>query len=291
MTQPGQEEDDLSETPVFQTLKAVAKKILPLNLVNPQDPGFKPENCRTIHDLVRFAHEYGMREMFHLRTGVEDSEGEAVDLVTELPFKVRMIDLGGGFKADRRRRARPQDITSLPFRAFWEGVQAMRWPQGKPPDAPSFSSIFVKTDAEIAQGENPYRDQSYALVSANYMNFSIHLGYHFSNVEAYVSDQINDNYLTFHFHGGGSTPERRERRARLIETIIDRLHLQHQRKGDIIEARLAKYPKDAMLERLKILGKLTSYTKQLDMVLFSDGIVDWYIKDFIREHIKGRIDS
>lgn len=288
LQQAAAEEDELTETPVFQTLKAVARKILPLNLVNPQDPSFAPENCRTIHDIVRFAHEYGMREMFQLRTGVAASEGEAVDLVTELPFKVRLIDLGGGLRS-QRRRVRPEDIASLPFRAFWEGVQSMRWPQGKPPDTPSYSSIFVKTEDEIAQGESPYRDQSYALVSANYMNFSIHLGYHFSNVEAYVSDQINHNYLTFQFHGGGSTPERRERRARLIEAIVDRLHLQHKRKGDIIEARLAKYPKEAMLERLKIMGKLTSYTKQLDMVLFSDGIVDWYIKDFIREHIPAQL--
>ena len=77
------------------------------------------------------------------------------------------------------------------------------------------------------------------------MNFSIRLGYHLSTVEAYVTDQMNDNYLTFGFRGGGSTPERRERRARLIEAIIDHLDLNHQRKGDLIEARLAKYPAGA----------------------------------------------
>jgi pyruvate,water dikinase len=33
------------------------------------------------------------------------------------------------------------------------------------------------------------------------------------------------------------------------------------------------------------LGKLTVYTKQLDMVMFSDGIVEWYIKDFLQEHL------
>ena len=40
-----------------------------------------------------------------------------------------------------------------------------------------------------------------------------------------------------------------------------------------------------MCQRLTLLGKLTVYTKQLDMVMFSDGIVDWYIKDFLREHL------
>ena len=123
------------------------------------------------------------------------------------------------------------------------------------------------------------------MLSKNYMNFSIRLGYHLSTVEAYVSDQVNDNYLTFRFRGGGSTPERRERRARLIEAIIDHLHLNHRRKGELIEARLAKYPAEQMAQRLTLLGKLTHYTKQLDMVLFSDSIVEWYIKDFVQEHV------
>ena len=149
-------------------------------------------------------------------------------------------------------------------------------------------SVFVKSEEEVAQGAEPYRDQSYAVLSENYLNFSIRLGYHLSAVEAYVSDQINDNYITFTFRGGGSTPERRERRARLIEAIIDRMDLNYQRQGDTIKAKLAKYPPEQLIQRLILFGKLTLYTKQLDMVLFSEGIVDWYIKDFIREHIQAK---
>jgi pyruvate,water dikinase len=282
---PATDNQELAETPVFRTLRNVLQKIIPLNLLDPKSPRFAPAHCETLHDIVRFAHEYSMREMFRLRE--HGASGTAVLLETELPFKVSMVDLGGGLAQSGQRRVRPEQIRSLPFRAFWEGVAAMRWPQAKPDNVPRISSIFVKTDEQIAQGETPYRDESFVLVSQNYMNFSIHLGYHFSNVEAYVSDQVNDNYLTFHFHGGGSTPERRERRVRLIEAIIDCIDLQHQRHGDIIEARLAKYPAPEMLRRLTIMGKLTTYTKQLDMVLFSEGIVDWYIKDFLREHVAG----
>jgi len=278
--------DELAETPVFKTLKAVLQKITPLHLLDPKADTFAPAYCRTIHDIVRYAHEYGMREMFKLREhGVS---GEALLLVSELPFKVNMVDLGGGLHTKVKGKATPDQILSVPFKAFWEGVSAMRWPQGKPDNVKSISSVFVKTEEQVAQGENPYRDESYVLISENYMNFSIHLGYHFSNVEAYVSDQVNDNYLTFHFHGGGSTPERRERRVRLIEAIIDRIDLRYQRTGDVIEAKLSKYPAPEMLNRLTVMGKLTTYTKQLDMVLFSEGIVDWYIKEFLREHVDAK---
>ena len=143
------------------------------------------------------------------------------------------------------RKVKPEQVDSLPFQAFWKGLTAMRWAQAAPAGVKSLSSVFVKGEAEVAQGADPWRDQSYVVLSKNYMNFSIRLGYHLSTVEAYVSDQVNDNYLTFGFRGGGSTPERRERRARLIEAIIDHLHLNHRRKGELIEARLVQVPRRA----------------------------------------------
>jgi pyruvate,water dikinase len=285
LLEPQSRLNDLADSPVFRTLKEVLKKVIPLNLINPQSDSFTPANCRTIHDLVRYAHEYSMREMFKM-TADEIQEGsEVVDLDSGLPFKVRILDLGGGLKRGWKSRVRPEQITSIPFKAFWQGLAAMRWPQAKPEGARSFNSVFVKSEEEVAKGAEPYRDQSYVVLSRNYMNFSIRLGYHLSTVEAYVSEQINDNYITFTFRGGGSTPERRERRARLIEAIIDRMDLHYERKGDTIKARIAKYAPEQMNRRLILFGKLTLYTKQLDMVLFSEGIVDWYIKDFIREHV------
>jgi ethanolamine utilization protein EutA (predicted chaperonin) len=53
---------------------------------------------------------------------------------------------------------------------------------------------------------------------------------------------------------------------------------------DVLEQR-REIQLEQMSQRLVLFGKLTLYTKQLDMVLFSEGIVDWYIKDFIREHV------
>jgi pyruvate,water dikinase len=278
--------NELADSPVFRTLRAVLNEVIPLNLINPQSDTFTPASCRTIHDIVRFAHEYAMREMFKLTESEVEGDKEVCDLDSGLPLKLRLLDLGGGLKRRGKRRVRPEQITSIPFKAFWQGLTAMRWPQGKPAGAQSLSSVFVKSEEEVAQGAEPYRDQSYAVLSENYMNFSIRLGYHFSALEAYVSDQINDNYLTFTFRGGGSTPERRERRVRLIEAIIDRMDLNYRRQGDTIEARISKYPAEQMAQRLRWFGKLTLYTKQLDMVLFSEGIVDWYIKDFIREHLE-----
>jgi pyruvate,water dikinase len=40
---------------------------------------------------------------------------------------------------------------------------------------------------------------------------------------------------------------------------------------------------------LVALGRLTAYTKQLDMVMFNDAITDMYAEDFIKEHVTGKV--
>lgn len=57
-------------------------------------------------------------------------------------------------------------------------------------------------------------------------------------------------------------------------------------KEDVIDALLTKYSIPEIEKRLEVLGKLTAYTKQLDMVLFNDAIAQMYTEDFIKKHIK-----
>ena len=112
------------------------------------------------------------------------------------------------------------------------------------------------------------------MLSNNYLNLNLRLGYHRFTVEAYITEQVNDNYITFGFRENGSTPELLAIRARLLETILNRLELSTQRKGDLIEARLAKYSPEQMADCLTRLGKLTLYINQLDISLVSDSIID-----------------
>jgi pyruvate,water dikinase len=100
-------------------------------------------------------------------------------------------------------------------------------------------------------------------------------------VEAYITDQVNDNYLTYGFREEGAIPELRAIRARLLEAILNRPELNIQRKGDLIEARLAKYSLEQMAECLTRLGNLTWYINQLDISAVSDSMITWYVNDFV----------
>jgi pyruvate,water dikinase len=103
-------------------------------------------------------------------------------------------------------------------------------------------------------------------------------------VEAYAGDNIDHNYIRLHFKGGGASIERRLRRTKLIKEILEKLDFEVDRIGDMLNARITRCERSAIEEKLSILGRLTIYTKQLDMIMFSDVFVDCYLLEFMREY-------
>lgn len=273
------------DTNLFRTLEKALKWISPLNLIDPADESFKPEYCKTFHDITRFAHEKAMEEMFGIGTGHEIKDSWTIPLIAGIPIDAHMIDIDGGIK-ENTKKASPEDILSIPFSAFLKGMLSMRWPEPRAADVKGFIGMMAHT-ATISE-EELYKtgEKSFAIISRNYMNFSIRLGYHFSQIEAYAGEHINNNYIRFFFKGGGSSPDRRLRRVRLIKEILGRMDIKATAREDVINAVLTGYNRAIIEEKLVILGKLTAYTKQLDMVMYNDAVTDWYIEEFVKEHLR-----
>ncbi len=69
-----------SKSPMYKIWKNVSQLIIPLNLTDPDSSQFVPDNCKTLHDVTRFAHEYSMREMFSLYESAENEYKQAYPL-------------------------------------------------------------------------------------------------------------------------------------------------------------------------------------------------------------------
>lgn len=269
-------------THVFEVLEEVLKKIVPLNLISLGDDSLRPELCKTLHDITFLAHEVSMDEMFKISEGPNVGEGEAVRLDSKIPTDIYMIDLEGGID-NRLKRINIDNIRSVPMNAFLKGMTSMKWPGPRPENAKGFASAVADIALKPSNPRDKIWGKSFALISKEYMNFCIRLGYHLSTVEAYAGDNIDHNYIRFNFMGGGASLDRRLRRTRLIEEILEKLDFKVDKSGDVLNARINRYERQAVEKKLSILGCLAVYTKQLDMVLFSDACVDYCIQDFMRD--------
>ncbi|MBI5212839.1 MAG: phosphoenolpyruvate synthase [Nitrospirae bacterium] len=277
-------EEPFKGTELFKTLEKALKWVVPLNLVDPEDENFKPEFCDTLHDITRFCHETGMHEMFKIKDMPSGRIGEARRLTAGIPLSISLIDLGGGIKGNKKLL--PEHICSIPFNAFFKGLASMRWPEPQPFDTKGFFGMIAHTATIPEQELRKTGEESFSFISREYINFSLRLGYHFSAVEAYAGENMNDNYIRFFFKGGGAITDRRLRRVRLITEILKKLDFRVKFVEDVIDASITKYKSSAIEEKLEILGKLTVYTKQLDMVMYNDAVTDWYIEEFVKGHMK-----
>jgi len=277
--------EPFKETHLFKTLGKVLKWVVPLNLTDPESETFKPEHCKTYHDITRFAHEVAMQEMFSLGEDRDIEDTHTIDLLAGIPVGVHLLNIDGGVK-ENLKKATFEDILSIPFIALLKGMKSMRWPGPPPVDAKGFLGMLAHSASVPEEQLKETAKKSFAVVSKNYVNFSIRLGYHFSMIEAYAGENINDNYIKFFFKGGGAAVDRRLRRVRLIKEILKEMGFRVSIKEDVMNAILTKYKQSTIEDKLVVMGKLTAYTKQLDMAMFNDAVTDMYVEQFIKEHIK-----
>jgi pyruvate,water dikinase len=271
----------LAETPIYATLRRVLRWITPLNLTDPKLQDFTPASCKTIHDLTRFAHQMAVAEMFDLGERVGPDQVHLVQLKTPIPLNLHLIDLGGGLAAPRRARfVPPEAITSIPLKALWRGIShpEISWAGPIPIDMRGLYSVVSRS---LTGAPPDFWARTLAIVSQNYLNYNSRLGYHFATLDAFVSDVRNDNYISFRFKGGAADEPRRGRRARFLGTILAKLDFEVEVTGDLVVAKLWKYPRPLMEEKLDLVGRLMGCARQRDMVMADDALVDWYIEAFL----------
>ena len=266
----------MKNTPVFQTLRRIADLIVPLNLIDPKSKDFTPQSCRTIHDVMRFIHELSYKYMFDISDHVSKGGRTALKLNCPVNLDLYLIDVGGGM-ADIRSGARSvnlTDITSAPFLSLIRGLSdpTFRTQQPRPITMDGFFSV-MRQQMLTPQLSERFGERSYAIISDHYVNFSSRVGYHYSVVDAYGSKSINMNYITFSFKGGAADEVRRNRRVRAIGEILQRYDFSVEVIMDRVTARFQKHDQQLTEERLKMIGQLLQFTRQMDMLMDTEAAI------------------
>lgn len=273
------------DTPEFRLLQRMLRKIAPLHLKDPASSRFTANNCSTYHDVIRFAHEKAVEaltENYPLKApGLGQS---AFRLELPVPLDLLLIDLGDGLvEGVAGRSVVPRQVVSAPLRALLDGLTAEGiWSRGPADmDLDGFMSSATRS-GDLTGLLAPPPQLNLALVSANYLNLNLKLGYHFNTVDCFMSEQRNANFIHFRFAGGVTEMTRRERRAEILQRILEQHGFLVERKEDLVIGSVKKISRDAMVERMQMIGRLIGYTRQLDISLRDQGRVEQLVNSFMR---------
>jgi pyruvate,water dikinase len=286
----------MKDTPVFNALRRVADLIVPLNLVNPKADNFAPQYCQTLHDVMRLVHELSYKEMFAIGDIVSDVEGAvAFKLVAPVPLDLHIIDLGGGLTRcpSSTKRVTVDQVVSSPLKAVLNGMlhEDLRNQGPRPVDLGGFLSVLQEQMLAPNGIGKGFGDRSYAIISDNYLNFSSRIGYHYSVLDTYCCETATNNYISFSMKGGAADEPRRNRRARVIATILDALGFVVEVCGDGVNARYDKYEAALILEKLDKVGRMLQFTRQMDMLMRSEGSVEALAGRFLEGNYEWSFDT
>jgi pyruvate,water dikinase len=276
-------QEHADDSAIVNLLKRILSRVSPLNLLHPSDAEFAVQNCRTFHDITRFAHQKAMDEMFSSAKRLDHKERIGLRLKTEIPLEVYIIYIDQDLPASEgRRQVDEKEIESLPMRAFWAGIRKEGWVA----EAPAINgkgriSVLAISPSEPDRGE--FSECSFAILGKEYVVISVGLGYHFTTVEAMCTSEPSKNYIRIQYKGGGASLDRRIRRVRLITDLLSKLGFEHSGQSDFLDSSVAYLDSTNILRTLEILGRITMVTKQLDMALSNDVIAQWYTGDFLRK--------
>ncbi|MBI5895172.1 MAG: phosphoenolpyruvate synthase, partial [Desulfobacterales bacterium] len=131
-------------------------------------------------------------------------------------------------------------------------------------------------------GAERFGDRSYAIISDRYLDFSSRVGYHYSILDCYCGQTAAKNYINFQFKGGAADSLRRNRRLRVIEKVLVERGFVVNIMGDRVTARMDKYEAAVLKKELDQVGRLLIYTRQMDMLMHSDLLVNKLAECFLK---------
>ncbi|WP_022852370.1 PEP/pyruvate-binding domain-containing protein [Thermodesulfatator atlanticus] len=274
---------NLADTKEFRLLRKILRFVAPLNLVDPLLRNFKPEFCKTFHDILRFCHEKAVEELVSI--GKEKGNLLNKDITKKLdlpiPTGILIIDLGGGLKpgTEDKDEVKLDDIECIPFKYVLSGMlEPNVWQtEAVQLQVKDFIYSMIKTP-EISPS---YLGENIAVISTYYLNLSLRFGYHFNILDTYCSPNIRENHIYFRFIGGAADLAKRSRRIKLIEKILSYYDFNIMTKGDLLVARIANIPLEEAAKILKMIGRLIGFTRQLDVLMEDDSAIEEAYRKFL----------
>lgn len=275
---------DKNVNPLLLKLDAAMSFITPLELIDPYAPTFVPQSCRSMHDILRFAHEKSVYEMFSIGDRRLKRKKGARRLVGELPMVIYVLDVGGGIRAAQAANPtiRIEDVICQPLHALWEGLlhPDIQWAGHHHFDWAEYDRLVM--NGGIISPESAMLS-SYAVVSKRYLNFCLKFGYHFAIIDTLFQKPPKTGHVWFRFSGGGGDPQGLILRVQFIRRVLEAIGFSVKTEGDLVSARRDGQDNASIARGLLRIGHLLGVTRLLDMHLQDEQAVERLEASFLNQ--------
>jgi pyruvate,water dikinase len=270
--------------PLLRKLKAAMGFITPLELIDPYAPSFAPHSCRSMHDILRFAHEKAVYEMFAIGDRRLKRKKDARRLVGELPLVIYVMDVGGGIRETKASQPtiRIEDLTCEPMHALWQGLlhPDIQWAGHHHFDWAEYDRLVM--NGGIISPESAMLS-SYAVVAQHYLNFCLKFGYHFAIIDTLFQPSPKTSHVRFRFSGGGGDSRGRALRVQFIRRVLEALEFSVKTEGDLVSARRDGQDNAPIAQGVLRVGHLLGVTRLLDMHLHDEQAMERLVASFLNQ--------
>ncbi len=276
---------DVERTESYNMLKLLAELIFPLNLTDPRATNFKENSCKSWHDIIRFCHETALNEMFSLKGKSRFGKMKNIYRVkTNLPLSLYLLNLfENSVTTPDRKTIEAESIICKPFQAIWKGMNSSDISWDGPERMATAGGVFTAMMRTPALESVNYDTKSFAVVTKEYMNLSLSMGYHYVALDSYLSDDPYLNHITISFKGGAADARKRGLRILLISKILKKAGFKVNIKDDFLKARIKAEDADIIEKTLFVTGKMFGMTRLLDLSLENENSVEFYFNRFYEQ--------
>jgi pyruvate,water dikinase len=166
------------------------------------------------------------------------------------------------------------------MKALWKGFShpGITWKGTVALNVENFMNLMAR-GVMTGSGDQPGGD-SYAILSREYVNLSAKFGYHFANLDAFVSDLPDQNYISLQFAGGAGTYYGKSLRLTFLGNVLFMLNFKINVTGDLLEASLTGLDRRSLENTLDQVGRLLACSRLLDMAIGNEAEMTRMIEGF-----------
>lgn len=174
---------------------------------------------------------------------------------------------------------KPEDIASVPLKGLWRGLSDPEFDREQDITLRSFGSAIGR--GLTAAGPREMGAPNYACVTESYLNLNSRQAYHFTIVDAFLSDNQNNNHLSLRMKGGGGALWQRNLRAEFVAEVLRMHHFTVNVAGDLVNGWVRGLDLTTGVEKLTTIGHLLRFSALLDISITSEAHMKSYVAAFV----------